>query len=199
MPFDTAYAHKSDAFAAKPGWVTEANQCLRAVLPRSTPCPLTYLDFACNTGRIFGLVPAVHTRIGVDVNEYALKLAREKRQHVDFRSSLTGVKDESVDAVTFMHALCQVDDATAVLNELFRVMKPGARMAVLVHNVWHHRMMALPNLFNGYKSDPNIKRHFSLSTLRSFMRDHGFDVVEASKMGDEIVPSRLFMVVMKPV
>lgn len=170
------YAHKSDAFSNTDVWKRDAEEVFAhlALLGYKNAC---VVDLACNTGRFIELAREVGFSLdyaGVDTNRHGLQIAHERLPDVPFLESLTELKRESVDHVVCMHALPQFENPEQVLSEVWIVLKRGGRISFVLHNRLKKYLWWLPNLFNGYKSDPTITREYSLAEVRQIMRDAGF-------------------------
>jgi ubiquinone/menaquinone biosynthesis C-methylase UbiE len=90
--------------------------------------------------------------IGIEPNEAMHPYLRKKAEDlgIDVRletgmSEQIQVPDSSVDAVISTLVLCSVDDLSATLEEVLRVLKPGGRFAFLEHvadKPWTARLVA---------------------------------------------------------
>jgi len=98
------------------------------------------LDLACGRGA-YGLLIAKQagtTLIGVDFSAQALTEAREQAarmgvSNANFRSgelTATGLPDASVEAVLCTDAIQFPDEPAAAYDEIWRVLKPGGRVAL---------------------------------------------------------------------
>ncbi|MGQ0741109.1 MAG: class I SAM-dependent methyltransferase [Alphaproteobacteria bacterium] len=87
------------------------------------------LDFGCGNGGVLAQLSA-RRRIGIEVSPYAINDARERLDCV--ASSLEEIPDSSVDVAISFHALEHVTEPALVLQNMFRVLKPGGRMRIVV-------------------------------------------------------------------
>lgn len=112
-----------------------------ALLPEDA----TVADLGCGTGQTAArLAPWVGKVIGVDSSAAMLKAARGRTEglaNVELRrADLTAVPidDATCDAALLMLVLSYVPEPAAVVNEMFRILKPGGR-AVVVDLLPHDR------------------------------------------------------------
>lgn len=97
------------------------------------------LDTCCGTGKLARLlrrrVGPQGTVVGVDFSPRMLEVARRHVADVDFRegdaTTLDGVDDASMDAVTVAFGLRNVVDRPAAVRAAFRVLRPGGRYVIL--------------------------------------------------------------------
>jgi demethylmenaquinone methyltransferase/2-methoxy-6-polyprenyl-1,4-benzoquinol methylase len=101
----------------------------------------TVLDVACGTGSVaIELGRRYGCRIvGVDQSAEMLETARrrvgERVELREARAEALPFKDASFDGLTFTYLLRYVDDPAATMRELARVVRPGARVAMLEFSV----------------------------------------------------------------
>jgi SAM-dependent methyltransferase len=110
------------------------------------------LDVGCGTGRFLVALPDRYERVGVDISEGMLELAR--RRGLDVTRASSGslpYEDASFDLVTtfaVLHHLIDPELVRATLHEMCRVVKPGASVLVWDHNplnpYWPLLMRRLP-------------------------------------------------------
>lgn len=153
---ETAYRSEFPAEFAHIGFltVTEADRMLQllAVAPGSL-----LVDVACGTGGP-GLWAARQTGaalIGVDPAEAGLAAARRRARSVglDHRAAFrhgtferTSLADATADTVVTIEAFQYAPDKPAALAELFRVLKPGGRLAIVCFEVDPASVADLPVL-----------------------------------------------------
>jgi SAM-dependent methyltransferase len=89
----------------------------------------TILDFGCGTGGILSRLNA-ERKIGIEVGEEAGEAAR--RKGVEIYRSTSDVPAESVDIAISFHALEHVSDDLASLEGIYRVLKPGGSIRLIV-------------------------------------------------------------------
>jgi SAM-dependent methyltransferase len=99
----------------------------------------TLLDLACGRGG-YGLEIASRTGarlVGVDFSGAAIDQARRSAAKFDAKATFvlgdlaaTGLHDESVDAVLCVDAIQFADPPAAAYDEIYRVLKPGGRVAL---------------------------------------------------------------------
>jgi SAM-dependent methyltransferase len=97
------------------------------------------LEVGCGSGRYLDLMRALGWKrvVGVDFSATAVEQAKETLGLEAYCGELKdiGLKPESFDAVSLSHTLEHVADPIAFLRDIYRVMKPGARLAIIVPNV----------------------------------------------------------------
>jgi SAM-dependent methyltransferase len=87
------------------------------------------LDFGCGGGFLLEELD-VARRIGVDINEHALKVARSKG--IVTYNTLSEVKESDVDVVISSHALEHVENPYEVFQSLYMKLKRGGLLVVMV-------------------------------------------------------------------
>ena len=138
LPLDTSY----EPFAQEPAYL-DLNMAFVQTLPLSGV--RTYVDLACGTGVVTGLVvDRLHaggvapTVLGVDLSAESLRLARaafaERAEpvavtFVDGPGDRVPIQDGWADLVTVGNALHLFDDLAGMLAEVRRVSRPGAVFA----------------------------------------------------------------------
>lgn len=95
------------------------------------------LDVACGTGvlarEVARRIGPAGSVTGLDVNEGMLAVARRINPEIDWRRGDTEAlpfADESFDAVVCQFALMYFPDRVKALQEMWRVLRPGGRLAV---------------------------------------------------------------------
>lgn len=105
----------------------------------------TVIDFGCGTGAILSHIPC-RRRIGIEINELAVREAREKG--IEVFSKLSKVPDRVADVVISHHALEHVSDPFRILDELRSKLKPDGRIVIVVpaedprrarNRTWHEK------------------------------------------------------------
>ncbi len=97
------------------------------------------LDVACGTGALaqeaWASVRPGGAVVGVDINERMLAVARRKLPEIDWRQAPAEAlpfEDCSFDAVISQFGLMFFEDRVKALREMWRVLRPGGRLAVAV-------------------------------------------------------------------
>jgi SAM-dependent methyltransferase len=127
-----------------------------------------------HAGQLTGLV--VNVGSGEDLRHFGRRTI-----HVDAHAPSVTVRadvsaglpfqDRTLDGAICVEVLEHVLDDAAVLAEVARVLKPGARLIVTV-----------PFMFR-YHPDPADFRRYTPSGLRALLERHGFDVESAAGLG----------------
>lgn len=138
------------------------------------------LDSGCGIGGIFFATPAYKDLeiIALDLNPrmvwYADKIARIENFCSDInRYAIRGtsprlpLKDESVDTVIDCHSLIYVPDKKKILNEYYRILKPGGCMVLVPHTDKKLRD-AVEDTFKSYVSLGNDLTWFGNPPLKVF-------------------------------
>jgi SAM-dependent methyltransferase len=101
---------------------------------------LRLLDLGCSNGlmtKFYG--EAFQEVIGVDIDAPGITFAQANNTAPNIRYELsdgmnTGLADESIDVVTCTHVYEHVPDATRLLNEIHRVLRPGGACLFIAGN-----------------------------------------------------------------
>jgi SAM-dependent methyltransferase len=87
------------------------------------------LDFGCGNGVLLASLSAAQ-RIGVEISPLA---AKEAEEYLDLVvSDIAAIGDGSVDRVISFHALEHVEAPAEVLRGIWRILKPGGRIKLVV-------------------------------------------------------------------
>jgi ubiquinone/menaquinone biosynthesis C-methylase UbiE len=179
--YDNAYAHyEMDAYRevrvetygedlGQTGWTTtkESNE-----IPRSLGITPTakVLEIGCGSGR-YALEVAATTGcriLGLDANEPGIQnanrlasiqnLSARARFEVADCSKPLALHPDSFDGVFSNDVLCHIPDRPAILAELFRVLKPGARLlfsdALVIGGTISHQELAARSAVGYYLFSP---------------------------------------------
>ncbi len=184
----------------------------QAVLRRQFDRPGLIADLGCGTGR--ALVPLVrdgHRGLAIDLSEHMLRIVREKAAEESLpieclRANLVeldGVADAAVDYAMCMFSTLGMIRGRAnrrrALAHARRILKPGGRLVLHVHNYWYNLrdpegpLWVLGNLLQTplsrelevgdrwfpYRGLPSMFLHvFRWRELAADLRSAGFRIVE---------------------
>lgn len=167
---------------------------LRRIIPALFPAAAPrYLDFACGTGRITGVVaPMCSESVGVDISPSMLEQARRKTPGAAFVHA--DVTRADVDLGTFDLATAfrffgnaQHDLRLAVMKTLHRVLRPGGYLIINSHRNPHSLAMLLHAATGGGSAGMDL--HWF--KLKALLRDCGFEVAQVHPIGAWMYRSRL--------
>jgi len=196
MRSDEMVAGYEGQMAASPLAAADVAFCERAF-----PAPGRLLDIGCGTGRLCRWFAAKgYDCVGVDLSEEMLAAARRfPVPNIEYRTSnivnLTELPDASFDyAACLFSTLGMVrgeENRTQVVANAHRLLKPGGRFVVHVHNRWFRglganwrkRDITMPQAYAGA---PLTLHHFSRSEATGLLRAAGFvleDVLAADVNG----------------
>jgi SAM-dependent methyltransferase len=132
------------------------------------------LDVGCGTGANLEMLAEFGEAEGVDVSPEALAFCRER----GLRNVRLGAaerlpyEDASFDLVTALDVVEHLDDDTAGLGEMRRVLRPGGRAMLFVP--------AFMFLWGVQDDVSHHRRRYTLSTLRAAVEAAGFEVERAT-------------------
>ena len=138
VDYDEAEARKTDRAYITPDVTRQRMRTLSAL---HLNVGETVLDVGCGTGLLsYDMATLVDTSgrvVGVDLSADMLKLARQRCSdlpQVELKQSGAEdlpQEDASFDAVTCIQVLLYVADVETALAEMYRVLKPGGRIAII--------------------------------------------------------------------
>lgn len=134
--------------------------------------PSTILDFGCGTGNIGALFARHgHNAVGTDISLELLRMARTRcgssnTTFLCYDGNKLPLKDNYFDGVVTYGVLNYIIDDThlaKVLNELFRVLKPGGQFVAIEQTARHSRI-----------TDGGMKRQNTVGAFEHAFREAGF-------------------------
>lgn len=139
---EMAHRYNPDAFITKTGYLVRKIQAMRLrKTVRALDCGPrdSVLDVGCGGGNLLEAIPSGRV-VGLDLSDYLLGLTKEKFKG---RKGLHVVKgnvetlpfsDNSFDRIACSEVLEHVQNPAAVISEIHRISKPGARVVLTVPN-----------------------------------------------------------------
>lgn len=144
------------------------------------------LDLACGSGLFAAHTldrhPQQQLLLGVDLSPAMLALATERCPHAAFvAADATQIPcaDASFDVVVCASALHYVDDATGLLRQARRVLRPGGRLVLLDWCNDYRPVRLLDALLR--RIDPAHARCYTVAELRGLLADAGFTRVDTAR------------------
>jgi SAM-dependent methyltransferase len=142
----------------------------------------TVLDFGCGGGYLLANLYCLK-KIGVEINPHARVIA-SKNTHETY-SSIYDVSDNYVDRIISNHALEHVENPMLILKQLYRVLKPGGKMIIVLPCEQYTE--------SGFHYKPNdINNHLFTwcpMTFGNLCNAVGFRVVESKDFQHQWIPS----------
>lgn len=190
----------------------------RQTVARWFPDPGVVIDLGCGTGRLLiDLARRGWSGVGVDLSAESLLVAQERARQAAVSVSLLRANlcdlnclpQANFDAALLMFGtLGMVSGAAnreAVLRQIHRLLKPGASLALHVHNVWRHLFLAqgrrwltrdvvrrlvgdpaAGDTYHDYRGIPQMHHHsFTFHELRRLLQSTGFAIQESIALAPE--------------
>lgn len=179
------------------------------VLLKHFPVPCRIVDCGCGTGRhAVAFAQRGFDVLGIDLSAEMLQCLQEKARSAKVNVAglranlcdLDGLPDACFDAAILMYAtlgmIPAAADRTRVLEQIHRIVTPGGRLALHVHNrwfnlfdpqgrswlwkdCWRRSVLGQPggDRIVHDRGIPNFQMHvFSQSEIRRLLRDAGFEI-----------------------
>jgi SAM-dependent methyltransferase len=132
------------------------------------------LDVGCGTGANLEMLSKFGEAEGVDVSTAALDFCRARglARVQQGEAEKLPYEDGSFDLVTALDVVEHLDDDTAGLREMWRVLRPGGRALLFVP--------AFMFLWGVQDDVSNHRRRYTLSGLQQVVREAGFEIEHAT-------------------
>ncbi len=143
------------------------------------------IDLGCGEGITLGKIVKAHPNsqvYGIDVLEenieicknYDLPVKKGECDNID-------LPDNSVDAVVFMEVIEHLEDPTATINEIYRILKPEGKLILVYPNDVFFKIARILTLrFREAAYDPGHVKQWTPNEMRQFLGKKGF-VIEQTK------------------
>ncbi|HET6168641.1 MAG TPA: class I SAM-dependent methyltransferase, partial [Terracidiphilus sp.] len=175
---DDYYAYQP---ARKDGWLkTTAKKLLRTTIKTHNPkvaTPGEFLDMGCGSGEYLHMMLAQGWKVrGVEPNACGAEEGRRSGLNI-FNGTLLDARfpAESFDYVRANHSFEHVPNPVEVMNEVYRILKPGGRLYIGVPNI-----DSVPyRIFGKYWWHLGIPVHtynYSVTTISNLIRQSGFAI-----------------------
>lgn len=141
------------------------------------------LELGCGPGKYVALLGAMgYDVVGVDPLEFPAWPEIARKTGAELRTGVVAeslpFEDQSFDAAVFLGTLLYLNDPDAGLDELKRVLKPGA--PVVVRNVNRNNRYTKRT---GKRLDPASKNLYTMDELAALLERHGFAVEDRFAYG----------------
>lgn len=160
------------------------NQALIKVVCHKMTIPLKnngkLLDIGCGDGKfLYSMKKLGWQTYGVEISDLAAKYTREVLGLNVFTGTVedTSFPDKFFDGITMHHVLEHVEDPTATLLEINRILKDDGLLAIGVPDAGSLEA----RIFKGYWEHWDMPRHlyhFSPKTIRALLEKTGFCIIE---------------------
>jgi len=154
---------------------------------KELPANGSHVDVACGPGTFMGTLPSSIRSIGVDISEpqIAYALQRYSSPSRSFKTMQPGqldFPDASTDVVTSIELIEHIsqDEATQLLCECHRILKPGGKMVITTPNyafLWPLIELALNRFGKVSYEDQHITK-YTPAKLSQLLADAGFATVK---------------------
>ena len=141
---------------------------------------ISVLDVGCGTGAMLRYLRRYGTVTGFDVSEIALKLCRHQSRLVQGSADSLPFAAESFDLITALGLIEHVEDDAKVVEELYRVCKPGGYVLSFTSAfmfLWSHHDEANRHF-----------RRYTAGEFRNLFESVRFEVVKISYINTFLFP-----------
>jgi|GEM_PF-2827941 len=162
---------------------------------------ISYLDFACGTGRIIALFDGDFDKaLGVDTNPTQLEVARQKAAHASFIEGniVTDpglIADGSVNLITSFRLMLNLepDNRGVILRELHRTLSDGGYLIVDNHMnrysflgliaLFMRKVLRYPDKSNLQPGQKGIINTMTERQMRRLLKMSGFELLQVARCG----------------
>ncbi len=141
------------------------------------------LDLGCGTGGNLAMLSQFGEVLGVELDEQAAQLARERGIAPVIRGKLPDalpLAEASFDCVTLLDVLEHIDDDRATLNAVNKLLAPNGQVLITVP--------AFPFLWGPHDEAHHHQRRYRGKPLRDLLQGAGFEVTTLSYCNSWLFP-----------
>lgn len=180
-----AYARRVDAFHTRQLGLAIDNWVLSNI---GRSCPDSILDYGCGTGVMLQKLRKAYPNSklnGIEPNAdlAVIAISRNVQVRVDESPDYLISVDQHFSEIICMSVLGHCDNPRQTLRSIKHLMRYSSRLSLAVPNCLFDWVMAVPNMFNGYRTDESIKHKWTPRELVRMVEHSGFMVSEIVGLG----------------
>jgi len=171
-------------------WKLESEALLALVNAMARPMDIRYLDFACGTGRVIGLLEkTVGRSVGVDISQSMLDVAATHLERTELICAditrTPALAGRSFDVITAFRFFPNAEDGLRqeVMKALCAVLAPGGRMIVNNHRRRVNLRWLLRSVLNVFRRKKKDLHTMSDGEMRALAARNGMYIVETRHFG----------------
>jgi len=162
---------------------------LKKTLKAIKNCDGKLLDVGCGVGDYLEAISFYRPDLelfGLDVSREAIRLAKQRKIKAEFRlgrAEKLGFKESSFEVVTCVDLLEHVEQPRQVLKEIYRVLKPGGAMELIVPiegNLWSLEGVLIRLGWQERERYGGHIQQFSIKRVKQLLREAGFEITTVS-------------------
>jgi len=183
--YDKEYVLKAEQHSLNKASRLELEK-VRDLLKNSRPQHI--LDLGCNSGRPLDFICQAFEAngSGVDVNTQAILKAQidyPNRAFLTYQGEELPFENESFDHVMIHHVLGHVKDPIFTLQEIWRVLRPGASVSIITPNTYFKLWQFPFNVINGFSPDISVLRYYDPTYLKQLLQQLSFSTEKIFTFG----------------
>lgn len=156
----------------------------RAVIFQDAPTDgqkLTFVDVGCGQGDLMMRMKLIgFDCLGVDFDSQAVNIARRRGLNVLLGDTSVISKDVACDVLALQHVIEHVPDPQKMLNDLYKVIKPGGVLYIVTPNYMSSGRKMFGKYWRGYDA-PRHLNIFNDKNLEKMLTKSGFRCVQRVK------------------
>lgn len=179
--------HEAEASSTHPIDVASRHMAIASMRLLAPHTDRVLLDIGCSSGFLVDALRQAFPRagvIGADYLKATVDAAARRLQGVPFLQfdlRCCPLADQCIDGITALNVLEHIDDDTAALQHIFRILKPGG--------LAHIEVPASPASFDLHDEVLMHHRRYSLRALVAMAEQAGFVVRQATHLGFFVFPA----------
>lgn len=141
----------------------------------------SFMDIGCGSGSFLASLPSSMTKIGIDIDEQSISIAKQNHPDILFLCSPfeTIEYNKKLDVITMFHVLEHLQDPLNTLKRLYHLADNDTKFIVEVPIIEN----GLTNDINGFFSAQHLT-HFSRNSFKNILSIAGWRVIEWQEQSD---------------